>query len=170
MCRTDTGLSIKADTWYSGCTKKVMFQKHTGTAILLRCPTLITVHEGAMSIVHYRTLTARPLLRVFHLSCNKHGWYKKSYFRSVLGLRMYWGKQRRIQQQAASFALPLPHLHHVASSGSCRFSGKVHKQSNVLMGFSAAELVQKQASQPRQHSLKSGSSPDFSVSTQLNTD
>lgn len=170
MCRTDTRLATKADTWFSGCTKKVMFQKHTGTAILLRCLILITVHEGAMSIVHYRTLTAKPLLRVFHLSCNKHVWYKKPYFRSVLGLRMYWGKQRRIQQHAASFTVPLPHLHHVASSGSCKLSGKIHKQSKVLMWFSAAELVQKEAPQPKQHSLKSGSSPDFSVSTQLNTD
>lgn len=38
------------------------------------------------------------------------------------------------------------------------------------MGFSAAELVQKEAPQPKQHSFRCESSPDFSVSTQLNTE
>lgn len=74
MCIIYSGLAKKADTWwYSGCTKKVMFQKHTGTVILLRRLKHITVHEGAMSIIeHKRANPLLFLLRVFHLSGNKH--------------------------------------------------------------------------------------------------
>lgn len=36
VCRTDSWLARKADTWYKWLYKKVMFQKHTGTAILLK--------------------------------------------------------------------------------------------------------------------------------------
>lgn len=61
-----------------------MFQKHTGTAILLNEP--ITAHEGAMSFVHYRTLRANPLYRVFYrVSCDRHVWYNRSLFWWVLG-------------------------------------------------------------------------------------
>lgn len=97
MCRIDTGLARKADTWYSGCTKKVMFQKHTGTAILLKWLTTVTVHEGAMSFIHYRTLRANPLFRVFRVSCIRHVWYNRFLFGWVLGLVR---KEGRIQQRS----------------------------------------------------------------------
>lgn len=121
MCRIDTGLARKADTWYSGCTKKVMFQKHTGTAILLRWLKPITVHEGAMSIIHYRTLRANHSFAVFHLSCNKHVSYNRSLFMWILG--GWWCTGEKKEDPAAvsihdpSSATSL--LHHVASASSC---------------------------------------------------
>lgn len=126
MCRIDTGLARKADTWYSGCTKKVMFQKHTGTAILLKWLTTVTVHEGAMSFIHYRTLRANPLFRVFHPSCIRHVWYNRFPFRWVLGLVVYWGEKGGSSSKASS-AQTLPHLKCAADLSPdvipCRWAG-----------------------------------------------
>ena len=143
MCRTESRLARKADTWYSGCTKKVMFQKHTGTAILLKWLKPITVHEGAMSIIHYITLRAKPFFffkEVFHLSCNKHVRYNRSTSRRVLGFDGQKSKWR-IQQQSASVAFSLQVLE--AASRVATYCNKVC----ALMRFHATEQVQPGAPQ-----------------------
>lgn len=121
MCRIDTGLARKADIWCSGCTKRVMFQKHTGTAILLRCLELITVHEGAMSIVHYRTLGLSHFLESF--ICHEINMYDtRDPTLRVLGLVLHCGEKGGSSKSAPPL-LPLPHLHRVASANSCMSSG-----------------------------------------------
>lgn len=134
MCRIDTGLARKADTWYSGCTKKVMFQKHTGTAILLKWLTTVTVHEGAMSFIHYRTLRANPLFRVFS-SCLLLDTYDTigSFSRWVFGV----GEERR-EDPAAKH--PPPKLRHTSDVrqvlSSCSSSGDAVLQSKSTADWS----------------------------------
>lgn len=158
MCRIDSRLARKADTWYSGCTKKVMFQKHTGTAILLRWLKPITVHEGAMSIIHYRTLRANPpFLESFicHV-INTYDTIDPSSGEFWVGDGQ---RDRRIQQQSASIVAPRQ-VPLAAGRVATLHCNKVC----VLLWFTAAEPVQQGTLQPKQHSLTSESSLEFGVS------
>lgn len=160
MCRTDSRLARKADTWYSGCTKKVMFQKHTGTAILLKWLKPITVHEGAMSIIHYRTLRANPTFFFFL--------FKESFICHVIntydtidpspgGFWVWWWTEEGKEDPAAISILRPPSASAsgdtVLRQSPCRWCG------SMLLSKSNEGALQ-----PKQPSLTSESSPEFGES------
>lgn len=115
VCRTDSWLARKADTWYRWLYKKGHVSKNTQA--LPFSSKWLQPHYSTRSLwvfVQYTTLRANPSFfffffivvffhKSFFLSCNKHIWYNRSTPGAVCGLVTASGED---QEDPATISLP----------------------------------------------------------------